>query len=250
MAAERSFTNSEAVELPVDELALWLLQRVAPGRPGGGTNRHNLLLGSSWQSSPTEAEPPEEFMLVIAEAFDWLLAHGLIAEMPTNMGGFAGGGTFFRTRLGEAVLEAHNPVEHVRASQQLVVSLHPRIEARVRRQFLLGEHETAVFIPLREVEIRVRELSGAGEDVHGVSLMRFAFKPDPPGPLADEALPTSERQATMELFSGAYGVFRNPSGHREVQYGDPAMVARIVLLADLLLHTLDRIAERVANGRS
>jgi len=54
----------------------------------------------------------------------------------------------------------------------------------------------------------------------------------------------------MELFSGAYGVFRNPSGHREVEYGDPAMVARIILLADLLLHTLDRIKERVAAERT
>jgi uncharacterized protein (TIGR02391 family) len=131
-----------------------------------------------------------------------------------------------------------------------MVGLHPRIEARVRRQYLLGEHETAVFIALREVEIHVRDLSGAGGEAHGVSLMRSAFKPNPPGPLTDTTQPTAERQATMELFSGAYGVFRNPSGHREVEYGDAAMVARIILLGDLLLHTLDRIKERVAAERT
>lgn len=32
----------------------------------------------------------------------------------------------------------------------------------------------------------------------------------------------------MELLSGAYGVSRDPSGHREVAYGDPAIVAGIV----------------------
>jgi len=189
-------------------------------------------------------------MFAVAEAFDWLSAQGLVAESPTNMGGYSGGGAFFRTRLGEAVLTAHRSIEHLRAAQLLMVGLHRRIEARVRRQFLLGEHETAVFIALREVEIRVRDLLGAGEEAHGVSLMRSAFKPNPPGPLTDDEQPAAERQATMELFSGAYGVFRNPSGHREVGYGDPAMVARIVLLADLLLHTLGRIEERVTGNRS
>ncbi len=48
----------------------------------------------------------------------------------------------------------------------------------------------------------------------------------------------------MELFSGAYGVFRNPSGRREVEYVDPANVSRIVLLADLLLHLLDRVEDK------
>jgi hypothetical protein len=55
-----------------------------------------------------------------------------------------------------------------------------------------------------------------------IAMIRSAFKPNPPGPLTDPSLPTAERQATMELFSGAFGVFRNPSGHREVEYGDPA----------------------------
>lgn len=97
---------------------------------------------------------------------------------------------------------------------------------------LLGEHETAVFLAMREVESRVRELAGAGDEESGVSLIRVALKPNPPGPLTDPSLPTAERQATMELFLGAFGVFRNPSGHREVEYGGPASVARIVLLAD------------------
>lgn len=241
----RLINYNEAISLPVDELALRLLRdRFRPGHPGGGTSRHNLLLESQWQADPMSSAPPAEFMFAVAEAFDWLAAQGLIAQSPSNLGGFSGE-SFFRTRLGEATLEAHQPLEHIRAVQQLVVGLHPRIEARVRRQFLLGEHETAVFVSLREVEIRVRELSGAGEDDYGISLMRSAFKPNPPGLLADKAQPPAERQATMELFSGAYGVFRNPSGHREVEYGAPAMVARIVLLADLLLHTLDRIEARI-----
>jgi uncharacterized protein (TIGR02391 family) len=246
-ADSNPFAQDEAVALPVDELGLRLLRfRFDSANSGGGTSRHNLLLASAWQEGPaTYAQPSDEFMLAIAEAFDWLRANCLIAQMPTNMGTYDK--AFFRTRLGDDVLASRRPVGHVRGAAQLMVELHQRIESRVRAQYLLGEHETAVFLAMREVEIRVRELSGAEDDASGVSLIRSAFKPNPPGPLTDTTLPTAERQATMELFSGAYGVFRNPSGHREVEYRDPATVARIVLLADLLLHLLDRI-EKTQTG--
>jgi hypothetical protein len=46
----------------------------------------------------------------------------------------------------------------------------------------------------------------------------------------------------MALFWGAIGVFKNPTSHRPVDYGDPAMAAEAVLLADLLLRMLDDAA--------
>lgn len=241
-SAGNPFAPTEAIDLPVDELALRLLRyRFESAESGGGVSRNNLLLSSTWSEGPVAAPPPDEFMFAIAEAFDWLQANSLIAQTPRNMGAYSD--AFFRTRLGDDVLASGQPVEHVRGAAQLMVGLHPRIDSRVRAQYLLGEHEAAVFLAMREVEIRVRELARAGEEDSGMSLMRSAFKPNPPGPLADSSLPAAERQATMELFSDAYGVFRNPSGHREVEYADPANVSRIVLLADLLLHLLDRIED-------
>jgi uncharacterized protein (TIGR02391 family) len=63
------------------------------------------------------------------------------------------------------------------------VSLHPLIEQQVRRQFLLGEYEQAIFVAMKAVEVRVRRLVGFTNDVIGTDLMTRALKPD--GPLAD-----------------------------------------------------------------
>ncbi len=40
------------------------------------------------------------------------------------------------------------------------MALHDRLE-HVKSQFLIGEYELSAFAAMREVEIRVRELSGA-----------------------------------------------------------------------------------------
>lgn len=163
-SAGNPFAHAEAVAIPVDELALRLLRyRFESAESGGGVSRNNLLLDSVWNEGPTTARPPVEFMFAIAEAFDWLHANGLIAQTPRNMGRYSD--AFFRTRLGDDVLASRQPIEHVRGAAQLMVGLHPRIESRVRAQYLLGEHETAVFLAVREVEIRVRELSLVGGQV-------------------------------------------------------------------------------------
>jgi len=43
----------------------------------------------------------------------------------------------------------------------------------------------------------------------------------------------------MELYKGALGLFKSPSSHREVDYGDATEAAKVVLLADLLLRILN-----------
>jgi len=45
----------------------------------------------------------------------------------------------------------------------------------------------------------------------------------------------------MNLFTGAIGLFKNPSSHRRVDFTDPTEAAEIVLLADLLLRLLGKI---------
>ena len=50
-----------------------------------------------------------------------------------------------------------------------------------------------------------------------------------------------EQVATMELFAGAIGTFKNPASHRTVDYSDPTEAAEVVLLADLLMRLLDRV---------
>ena len=91
---------------------------------------------------------------------------------------------------------------------------------------------------MREVEIRVRELSLASDSEIGVKLMRSAFKDG--GTLRRSDRDAGEETARMELFAGAIGLFKNPSSHREVDYADPVIATEIILLAYLLLRLLDQ----------
>ena len=107
-------------------------------------------------------------------------------------------------------------------------------------QFLLGEYEASVLLAFREVEIRVRDLSGFDDSMIGVPLMQKAFSPDKNGPLVNAQLEHGEQLAAMYLFAGAIGAFKNPSSHRQVDYGDPTIAVAAILLADLLMRLLDR----------
>jgi uncharacterized protein (TIGR02391 family) len=132
----------------------------------------------------------------------------------------------------------------LKAGQRLDVDLHPTLAWTVLRQFLLGEFELAAFAALREVEIRVRALSGLGDEVIGVALMAAAFSPKVPGPLADSTAEAGEHEAMMALFRGVLGTFKNPSSHRSLNYDDPVLAAEVVLLAGLLMRLLDRAEAR------
>ncbi|MHB8590060.1 MAG: TIGR02391 family protein [Candidatus Dormibacteraceae bacterium] len=152
------------------------------------------------------------------------------------------------TRRGEELAKAADPLRRLSDEARLAAGLHPLIEARIRQQFILGEYELAAFAALRQVEIRVRELARKPESSIGVTLMKEAFGAG--GPLADSGLDKGERDATMALFWGAIGVFKNPTSHRQVDYKDPTQAAEVVLLADLLLRMLDEVDARVHEAES
>jgi hypothetical protein len=137
------------------------------------------------------------------------------------------------------------------AAQRLGMSLHPLIAQTVERQFLLGEYELAVFAAH---EAGRDNSAGPGwlpewparHETHAGSV----FSPSEPGPLADTDTEAGERVATMELFKGAIGLFKNRSSHRAVDYDDPTLAAEVILLADLLLRMLNERLERRGNEES
>jgi uncharacterized protein (TIGR02391 family) len=129
------------------------------------------------------------------------------------------------------------------AEDRLTMTLHPSLEAKVRPIFALGDYETAAFSAMKAVEVRVRDLAGIADSVIGVNLMRSSFKRDG-GPLVDDQADPGEQVATMELFAGAIGTFKNPASHRTVDSADPGEAAEVVLLADLLMRLLDRVEQR------
>jgi uncharacterized protein (TIGR02391 family) len=177
-------------------------------------------------------------MHAISEALSWLAAKGLIAARPDQTAGW-----FFVTRRGISAAEGQS-LERLRAEERLDLELHPRLRERVRRQFLLGEYELAAFAAMREVEIAVRASASASQSDVGVKLMRQAFGKG--GPLRDGQLDSGEQEATMALYWGAIGVFKNPSSHRPVEFNDPTFASEVVLLADLLLRLLDERLDTLA----
>jgi uncharacterized protein (TIGR02391 family) len=218
-------------ELPVDELALHVL---ADMRAMDEWNEYNYTLQYAQPAEWREAAP------AVAEAVGWLRGNGFIARQAGNTSADA----IFITRLGDWALSVD--LSQVRSLLQIQADLHPLFQHHVRRQFLLGEYENAIFTAMRAVEVRVRQLGQLPNGLIGRSLMTEAFKDG--GPLRDPDADAGESNSLMMLFSGAYGVLRNPSGHREIAYDDPREAVEAVMTASLLMRILDRVEAWLNRG--
>jgi uncharacterized protein (TIGR02391 family) len=239
-------TPEEVRDLPVDAIGIRLLRQVrdtkttlrnlvANLRSEIDTQRLREQVGVTGGTVVGTSNAALERMYEqgLGEAWHWLIATGLLTEIPMEEGWFV------VSRLGTKVLdETRDPIRHIRAEQRIAVDLHPRIR-NVRSQFLLGEYDAAVLIAMRTVEERVRELATAGNEEVGVKLMQKAFGSG--GSLRDKEADPGEAEAQMALFWGAIGFFKNPASHRRVHYEDATEASEAVLLADLLLRILDRV---------
>jgi len=111
--------------------------------------------------------------------------------------------------------------------------VHPLI---VKKSFSLlndGQFESAVLQAFKTIEIRIREKIKATPEDFGVKLIRKAFHPES-GPLADYELPKSEREAFCNYIAGAFGFYKNPCSHRDVELDFISAFDRIVVASDLL----------------
>ena len=224
----QELSDDEIQSLPIDRLSLLVLKHLVDTQQW---NADNFLASGRAMSL---SEPT---LRCWSEALNWLVSKNLVAR---GTPGQSSSGAIFVTRLGTKALQGG--LESIRAAERLDVSLHQRLE-QVRTQFLLGQYELAAFAAMREIEIRVRELSGAESSLLGVKLMRESFKEG--GKLADPKLDPGERVGIMELFAGAIGTFKNPPSHRQVNYAEPTEASEVVLLADLLMRLLDRVGLRL-----
>jgi len=230
------FPPTEIVlQMEPEELAVPLLDYLCQcekSDSSGLLNRYNFMLpGNLYEYS---AGKYDEVTKAMTEAWVWLEREGLIAPSPSQ-----GDDWIFITRRGQKF--RHTPdVRSYRAAALLPdKTLDPKLASKVRPAFLRGDYDTAVFEAFKEVEVRVRILSGANKTDLGVNLMRKAFHPEN-GLLTDSAQVASERQAISDLFAGAIGSFKNPGSHHDVNFDDPAEVAELIMFADQLI----RIAER------
>lgn len=232
-------TAEEVKALPIDDLALRVLKDARETNEWNWYNWLNAKRIHHYQSD-------REALNTLSEAWGWLLNRGLIVQNGLEHSYAA----VFVSRQGHLLLERGLP--WIRAVERLNLQMVPALEAKARPQFLRGDFEAAVFMAMKEVEVRVRSLAGFPNSLVGVPLMQEAFRPaknpsGTPGPLWRGEGDAGEAVAIMELFKGAIGSFKNPSSHRRVDFEDATEAAEVVLLADLLLRLLDRLEADVGH---
>ncbi|MDO8184654.1 TIGR02391 family protein [Conexibacter sp. JD483] len=222
--------TQELLDVPIDQLGLMVLKDFLDN---DGWNR------SSYVGEARGAGASIQIQRALAEAFSWLEGRGLLALDPSQSSSNA----VFVTRIGRLVAE--DGPDAFYATERLQRNLHRAIERVARPQFLIGAYEQGVFVAMKAVEVRVRALCRLGDEVVGVDLMNKAWGRS--GLITDPDAVPGEQEGTRALFAGAYAVFRNPSGHREVDYDDVVEAAEMVQLASLLMRILDRTERRISS---
>lgn len=225
-------------ELAPQELGLLVLPLLA-GRTtnGGRISIHNELnsINANYTNSPLYADP-ETASRIISEAMHWLVQEGMLVPDFSQYGSW-----FWVSRKGKRAIEAASGSTQMERMLSPNL-LHPTIRENAWRAFVRRAFDTAVFESMKAVEVALREASGLGQDLLGVKLARAAFGER--GPLTDVDAEGGERQARMELFSGALGSYKNPQSHRHIALSDPIEAMEQILLASHLLRIIDGRATR------
>ena len=230
----------QALELETEELAVLVLQRLADIRehdPDSIMLHRANFINNLYQESPNV-----EVSRAFAEAWAWLERELLLVHQPGNLGEMV-----FITRRGDALLKTGNVEVYARSNVLREMTLNPQLARKVYPTYLRGDYDTAVFQAFKEVEVRVRQAGGFGNDKIGTNLMRAAFHADD-GPLTDGNQEAGERQSLSDLFAGAIGVMKNPGSHRDTELDDPQEAAEAILFANHLLRIVDRATEQSNNA--
>ena len=110
--------------------------------------------------------------------------------------------------------------------------IHPTIIKKSFRLLRNGEFESAVLQAFKAIETAVRKKIGADPEDVGVKLIRKAFNPDN-GTLTDYELPQAERESFCNYIAGAFGYYKNPCSHRDVEMNFLSAFERIIVASDL-----------------
>lgn len=229
MDITQSLPNEQAVlQLEPEVLGGYIMESLSNPKAGLPSDLHpNNLTSRMWNHYKSE-----KVNEAILEAWAWLVREGLLIPKKD--------GWYFIGKRGQQV-KGRQDLDSFRRSNILPKnSLHPVIAAAVWSNFIIGKHDIAVFEAFKEVEVAVRTAGGFQPTDIGVDLMSKAFKVDN-GPLTDMSLPDPERKATLLLFMGAIGLFKNPSSHRHVPLSDPHEAAEMISFASLLMRMVDAV---------
>ena len=222
----------QAIKLEPEELGVFVLSHLAKVNPNspGGLNLNNFLISLREYSGERKQDVSEPF----TEAWMWLESERMLAPLRGDRD------FFYITKRGKALLESSDLDAYRRVNLLSAMNLAPSLARKVQPTYLRGDYDTAVFQAFKEVEILVRKAANLGNDKIGVRLMREAFHPET-GPLTDQSMQPAERQALSDIFTGAIGLLKNPSSHRDTDLDDPQEAAEAILLANYLLRIVERL---------
>lgn len=218
-----------ALELEPEELAVFVLKHLCRI---GKINRYNYTLGTNPEMVDYAGQHREIFFKRLMEAFIWLEREMFVAPQPGEQGDWR-----FITRRGARVLQEENFTTYAKESLLASETLDPALARKVKPLFLRGDYDTAIFQAFKEVEVRVRKIGKYSNSDYGVDLMRKAFHPVT-GALTNTKSERAEKEATMHLFSGAIGLFKNPVSHRDIGAVSPEWAADIIRVANCLLRVV------------
>ncbi|MYA99249.1 TIGR02391 family protein [Candidatus Poribacteria bacterium] len=221
------------LELEPEELAGIVLEYFNSQVAGkkGLVARGNLISSEALRDYPREHETDIRYALV--EALVWLENEGLIAEDPTQRSK----DWSFITRRGRK-LENRTAVEtYLKANLLPKELLHPIMVDKVWPLFLRGEYDTAVFQAFKEVAVAVRYAVEYTEEDCDVELMEKAFHPEN-GKMTDANQTEDEKQATLALFTGAMGLYKNALCHRNINF-TAERAAEAIIFANHLFKIVD-----------
>jgi uncharacterized protein (TIGR02391 family) len=144
-----------------------------------------------------------------------------------------GGEEFYPTKKGFRFLESefHRVIKKYVLMPETYV--HPMV---VKKSFPLlknGQLESAVLQAFKAIETAIRKRISADPEDVGSKLIRKAFNPEN-GPLTDYDLPKAEREAFCNYIAGAFGYYKNPCSHRDIEMDFISAFVRIVVASDLL----------------
>src|ERR1700737_4538840 len=122
--------GDEAVALPTPTLGIHLLRMLGASGDGQMVHPHNVINRPNWEDHDLGSNPAA-FLRAIAEAWAWLVAEGLVARRPDQHDEFC-----FITRRGIRLAGLADPLRDIAAEARLAQGLHPKIERRIRQQFL------------------------------------------------------------------------------------------------------------------
>lgn len=111
--------------------------------------------------------------------------------------------------------------------------VHPIIVKKCFSLLNTNQFESAVLQAFKAIEVSIRKKINANPEVVGVRLIRNAFNPEN-GPLTNQNLPKAEREAFCNNIAGAFGFYKNPCSHRDVDMDFITAFDRIVVASDLL----------------